>query len=164
MNLIEKIVELCGRSVSWITTLLVLLIGIDVFIRQVFGFSQTWILELEWQLFAVIFLIGASYTLKHDKHVRVDVFYSNFSETKKAWVNLIGTLLLCIPWTILLIQKSIHYAMNSWYIREGSSNPGGLAARYIIKFVMVLGFILLLIQAIALLFSSLKKIKASWNS
>jgi TRAP-type mannitol/chloroaromatic compound transport system permease small subunit len=163
LNFIEKIIEGCGKYISWVTTLLVIVIGIDVFIRQVFGFSQTWILELEWELFAAIFLIGASYTLKHDKHVRVDVFYTNFSETKKAWVNLIGTIVLCIPWTVLLIQKSYHYAMNSWYIREGSSNPGGLPARYVIKFVMLLGFCLLLIQAFALVIKSSNKIRESWK-
>jgi len=141
------------------TTVLVIIISLDVFLRKAFKLSKPWVLDLEWEIFAAIFLIGMSYTLKYDKHVRVDVFYTNFSEQKKAWVNLIGTVFLCIPWTILLIQKSYHYAMNSWYIREGSANPGGLGARYLIKFVMVIGFCLLLIQALILIIQSIQKIR-----
>jgi TRAP-type mannitol/chloroaromatic compound transport system permease small subunit len=156
----QNIIDFCGRSISWLTTFLVLLISLDVFLRKAFKLSKPWVIDLEWEIFAAIFLIGMSYTLQYDKHVRVDVFYTNFSDRKKAWVDLIGTIFLCIPWTLLLMQKSYNYAMNSWYIREGSANPGGLGARYLIKFVMVIGFCLLFLQAISLTIQSIHKIRS----
>ena len=71
--------ERIGRSVSWLTTLLVILICVDITRRFFFKVTATWIIELEWHLFALIFLLSAGFTLKHDRHVRVDLFYSNFS-------------------------------------------------------------------------------------
>jgi TRAP-type mannitol/chloroaromatic compound transport system permease small subunit len=160
---LENIPVYIGKWVSWLTTLLVILIFCDVVFRYVFKFSKTWIIDLEWHLFAAVFLLGAAYTLSEDKHVRVDVFYNSFSEKKKGWVNIIGTVFLLIPWTILIISKSYHYAMNSWLIGEGSPDPGGLGARYVIKFVMLLAFILLLIQAIITLVKEVKKLKGTWK-
>ena len=161
---LENIPILIGKWVSWLTTLLVILIFCDVVFRYIFKFSKTWIIDLEWHLFAAIFLLGAAYTLSEDKHVRVDVFYTSFSEKKKAIVNIIGTLFLLIPWTVLIIAKSYHYAMNSWLIGEGSPDPGGLGARYVIKFVMFLAFVLLLLQAVITLIKEFKKLKGTWKS
>ncbi len=158
MKVLNKISEIVGTAVSWLTTALVILICTDVLFRYVFKFSKTWIIDLEWHLFSVIFLLGAAYTLQADKHVRVDVFYHKFSDKKKAWVNLIGTLFLLIPWSTLLIVKSYSYAINSWVIREGAADPGGLPGRYIIKFVILLAFVFLLIQAISELIKNGKTI------
>ena len=158
-GLFSRIPVFVGKAISWLTTVLVFLICTDVIFRYIFNFSKTWIIELEWHLFAAIFLLGAAYTLNEDKHVRVDVFYNNYSKPKKAWVNVIGTVVLLIPWTILIIVKSYHYAVNSWLIGEGSADPGGLGARYIIKFVMVIAFVLLLMQAIATLWKNIKILK-----
>jgi len=110
---------------------------------------------LEWHLFAFIFLIGAAYALKHDRHVRVDVFYANFTEKQQAWVNLIGTLLFLIPFCIIIIYTSIRFAANAYAIQEGSPDPGGLPARYIVKAAIPIGFILLLLQACSLLIKSM---------
>jgi len=141
--------EWIGRSVSWLTTLLVVIICVDVFLRYLFGETSVWIGELQWHLFALIFLLGAGYALKHDRHVRVDVFYAKFSERDKALVNFWGALLFLIPWCILIIIFSFDYAMEAFRIKEGSPDPGGLPARYVIKFAITLGIGLLLLQAIA---------------
>ena len=127
---------------------------VDVIRRYLFNQTAVWITELEWHLFALIFLIGAGYALKHDKHVRVDLFYAKFSPKQKAWVNLLGTLLFLIPWCWIIISSSYNYAHNSYLINESSPDPGGLPARYIIKFSITVGFILLLLQAIALVLDS----------
>ena len=87
---IGSINEAVGRSVAWLTTLLVVIICVDVALRYIFSNTKAWILELEWHLFALIFLLGAGYAFKHDRHVRVDLFYANFSKRDKAWINLIG--------------------------------------------------------------------------
>ena len=90
---IQQLNEWAGKGISWLTTLLVLLVCFDVVTRYLFSDTQAWIMELEWHLFALIFIIGAGYAFKHDRHVRVDLFYANFSERDKAWVNLIGAIL-----------------------------------------------------------------------
>ncbi len=156
---LDSIPRSIGIAASWLTTLLVIIIFIDVVRRYLFNTTAVWLLDLEWHLFAAVFLLGAAYTLAEDKHVRVDVFYNNYSEKKKAWINIIGTIALLIPWATLILIKSFHYAMNSWYIREGSAEPDGLAARYIIKFVIVVAFFLLLIQSIATLYKNYKILK-----
>jgi TRAP-type mannitol/chloroaromatic compound transport system permease small subunit len=147
--IIEKISEMVGRAASWLTTLLVLLVCFDVLRRWLINDTEAWIMELEWHIFALIFLLGAAYSLQRDKHVRVDLFYTNFSERDKAWVNLVGTLLFLIPWCVLIVIFSWEYATESLHIDEGSPDPGGLPARYLIKFAIPLGIFLLLLQAIA---------------
>jgi TRAP-type mannitol/chloroaromatic compound transport system permease small subunit len=154
-NILENISTWVGERVKWLTTALVLLIFIDVVLRYLFSQTSAWVIELEWHVFALIFILGAAYTLKEDQHVRVDVFYTHFSQRKKAWVNLIGTLLFLIPWCLIIIYTSYHYADNSFAIRETSADPGGLPARYLIKFSVTIGFVLLLLQAVALCLRSI---------
>ena len=71
--------ERVGQAASWLTTALMLLVVVDVIIRYYFNDTQAWIIELEWHLFGLIFLLGAGYAFRHDRHVRVDVFYARFS-------------------------------------------------------------------------------------
>ena len=93
----EALNERVGTAVSWLTTVLVIVVCYDVFTRYLLKNSLVAVQELQWHLFALIFLIGAAYSLKHDKHVRVDVFYSRFSPRAQAWVNLVGRLLFLLP-------------------------------------------------------------------
>ena len=149
IRIIETISENSGTWTSWLTTVLVLLICYDVFMRYVFGETAIWITELEWHLFALIFLFAAGYAFKHERHVRIDLFYANWPEKRKAWVNLAGTILLLFPWCLIIIMGSYDYAMSSYQIRETSPDPGGLPARYLIKFAITIGFVLLFLQGIA---------------
>lgn len=150
IRLVHPINEWVGRTVAWLTTFLVLLVCFDVAQRSLFNTTAAWVMELEWHLFALIFLLGAGYSLKHDRHVRVDLFYAKFSEKDKALVNLLGTLLFLIPWCVLIIYFSFFYALDAYQIGEGSPDPGGLPARYIIKFAITIGIGLLFLQALAL--------------
>ena len=154
-NILERISRWVGERVKWLTTALVLLIFIDVVLRYLFSQTSAWVIELEWHLFALIFILGAAFTLAEDQHVRVDVFYTRFTPRKKAWVNLMGTVLFLIPWCLIVIYTSYHYAENSFAVREISADPGGLPARYLIKFSVTIGFILLLFQALALCLKSI---------
>lgn len=153
-KIIHQINEWVGHSVAWLTTGLVFLVCFDVATRYIFSDTSAWIMELEWHLFALIFLLGAGYTLRHDRHVRVDLFFTRFSQKEKALTNLIGSLLFLIPWCILIIIYAFNYGLESWHFREGSPDPGGLPARYIIKCSIALGMFLLLLQAIALTIDS----------
>ena len=126
-----------------------LLVCCDVIYRYLFNDTEAWIMELEWHMFALIFLLGAGFAFKHDRHVRVDLFYANFSEKDKALVNMLGGILFLIPWCLLIIIASFQYAGVSFVIRETSPDPGGLPARYLIKYAITVGGVLLLLQAIA---------------
>jgi len=156
---IDSVVDRIGRSVSWLTVILVVIMCTDVILRYLFDATKTWVIELEWHLFAVIFLIGASYTLLHDKHVRVDVFYERLNEKRKSWVDLLGILIFLIPWSLVILYYGWDYVANSYSFREGSPQPNGLPARYIIKSFIVIGFGLLVLQAISQVLKSIAKIR-----
>lgn len=158
VNHINQFTEKTGQWISWISLLLVVLIGIDVVLRYVFSWSSSANQELEWHLFATLFLLGSAYTLRYDKHVRVDVFYSRFSEKRKAWVNLIGTLIFLIPFCLVIIKTSIPFTHDAWVISESSAEPGGLPHRFLIKSTIPIGALLLLVQAIAQGLSALSSI------
>jgi TRAP-type mannitol/chloroaromatic compound transport system permease small subunit len=147
---VGKISTASGTAAGWLCTALVLLICYDVFMKNVFNYSNAAIFELQWHLFALIFLLGASYTLQHDRHVRVDVFYSKFTPRQQDWVNLLGILLFLIPFCLLVIDKSWLYARNSFLMHEKSPDPGGLPYRFLTKGAIILGFSMLLLQGIAL--------------
>ena len=144
-----------GKVIAWLTLLLVLVVCYDVVTRYVFKFSSVGVQELEWHLFAVIFLMGGAYTLKHEKHVRVDIIYSRLTERNQALINLIGAGLLLIPFCLLIVSSSIDFVWNSFIIGESSPNPGGLPARFILKAVLPISFMLILLQGVSVLFKSI---------
>jgi len=160
VQLVDKIIAIIGRASSWLTVLLVLVIVIDVFFRYAFSITSAASFELEWHLFAIIFLISAAWTLQEDKHVRVDVFYHKFSEKKKAWVNLIGTLFLLLPFCAIGFWESLSFVESSYTIGETSPQPGGLPARFLIKSTIPAGFFLLGLQGISLTIKCIKRISS----
>ncbi len=155
VKIMDFVSEKVGYFVSRLTAIMVVVVCYDVFTRYLLRKSHVWAQELEWHLFAVIFLLGAAYTLKHDKHVRVDIIYTKFSPKTRAWVNLVGTIVFLIPFTILIIWASRNFVVFSFMIRETSPDPGGLPARYILKACIPIGSFLLLLQAFSLVFKSL---------
>jgi len=159
-NWISQCNRWIGEKVSWFSLVLVILICLDVLFRYLFASTQTWIIELEWHIFSLLFLIGASYAFLENEHVRVDVFYNNYTSKTKARFDIFFTIILLIPWCIVIIKTSYQYAVNSFYMNEASPNPGGLPARYIIKFAICFGFILLLAQAIAFIIDRIKTLKS----
>lgn len=155
IKFVDNLNERIGYLISWLTTLMVLVVCYDVFTRYLLKNSMVAVQELEWHLFAVIFLIGAAYTLKNEKHVRVDIFYVKLSKKRQAWINLLGSILFLIPFSILVIWSSQNFVINSFNIREISPDPGGLPARYLLKACIPLGFFLVLLQGFSLTFTSL---------
>ncbi|RMF54463.1 MAG: TRAP transporter small permease subunit [Calditrichaeota bacterium] len=155
---IDKLNERVGNSVIWLTSALVLIVCYDVITRYLFRESMVAIQELEWHLFAFIFLLAAAFTLKHDRHVRVDVFYVKFSPKVRAWVDLFGTLFFLIPFSLVVIISSWNFVAISFKIGETSPDPGGLPARYILKAAIPIAFILVLLQSISIIHQSLKTI------
>ena len=147
---IDTINEYIGRGVAWVTLGLVLVVFVDVVMRYLFNTSFVFTQELEWHLFGFIFLIGAGYTLLHDGHVRVDIFYQRLGARGRAWVNFIGVLVFLLPGCILIIITSWKFVYNSWSILEGSPDPGGIPLRFIVKGTITVGFALLCLQGLSL--------------
>jgi len=158
IRFVDSVNEKLGIFASWITTLMVLVVCYDVVTRYLLKKSSVAVQEMEWHLFAIVFLIGAAYTLKHDRHVRVDVLYMKFKPKIKAWVNLLGSLIFLIPVCLIGIWSSFNFMANSFLIGEGSPDPGGLPARYVLKAVIPFSFLLLLLQGLSLSFRSLMEI------
>jgi TRAP-type mannitol/chloroaromatic compound transport system permease small subunit len=147
-----------GRGVAWVTLLLVVVVFVDVVMRYLFKTSFVFTQEMEWHLFAFIFLIGAGYTLLNEGHVRVDIIYQRLGTKARAWVNLCGVVLFLIPGCLLIILTSWKFVHNSWSMLEGSPDPGGIPFRFIVKGTIPVGFVLLLLQGISLGLHSLMQL------
>lgn len=147
---IDAINTWVGRFVAWITALVVMVVFVDVVMRYAFSISFVFTQELEWHLFAFIFLMGAGYTLLKDGHVRVDIFYQRMGKRTRAGINFFGVLLFLIPGCILIIATSLKFVHNAWAVMEGSPDPGGIPYRFILKSCIPAGFVLVLLQGLSL--------------
>ncbi len=150
---IDRLNVAIGRLVGWLTLAMVLIGAYNAVVRYLGSslgrnLSSNAYLELQWYLFSLVFLFGASYTLRQGAHVRVDLLYGRLSERGRAWIDLVGTLVLMLPFTIFTMWASWPSVRNSWAVREVSPDPGGLA-RYPIKSVILLAFALLALQGIS---------------
>ena len=148
-SIIDNLNDRIGYLVGWITTLMVLVVFYDTIMRYTFNKGNVALQELEWHLFAIVFLIGAAYTLKQGGHVRVDIIYQNLSEKTRAWIDFTGIFILLIPFCVMVVLSTQDFIMNSWAVREVSPDPGGLGARYILKAMIPLGFFLLIVQGLS---------------
>lgn len=151
LALIDSFTDSTGKITSWLVLALVLLICYDVAMRYLFQQGSVALQELEWHLFALLFLLGSAYTLKHDDHVRVDIIYRSrfISEKQRAWIDILGTILLLLPFCLLVIITSWPFVENAFYYREGSPDPSGLPYRFLLKGSLLLAFSLLILQGIA---------------
>ncbi len=152
--------EWSGRAIAWFTLIIVLLTFVIVVCRYLFNSGWIMLQETVMYLYAWIFLLGIAYTLKHDEHVRVDIFYQKFSSQKKAWVNLLGTVFLIFPMVGFMFYSCWDYVLNSWEILEQSPDAGGLAFVYLLKSGIFVFCFLLLIEGIAQFFLALASILA----
>jgi TRAP-type mannitol/chloroaromatic compound transport system permease small subunit len=155
---IDTLNEWVGRGTAWVSLALVAVVFIDVVMRYALNKSFVFTQELEWHIFAFIFLIGAGYTLLHDGHVRVDIFYQRFGFKGKAWINLMGVLFFLIPGCLMVIMTSWHFVVRAFVVGEGSPDPGGIPYRFIVKGLIPVGFSLLLLQGLSMGIHSLLQI------
>ncbi len=156
MQLLEKTINRIGQLSSWLTVAMIGLLFSVVVLRYVF--SEGWIAMQEsvlW-LHSMVFLLTAAWTLGIDGHVRVDVFYREFSERRKAWVDLIGTVFLLFPVAGFLLYSSVPYVQRSWAVSESSFEAGGLPAVYILKTLIPIAAGLLLLQGLVIILRQAK--------
>ncbi len=150
---IDRLNNRIGSTIQWLALLLVVVGAFNALARYATRYTSVSLssnayLDLQWYLFSLIFLLGAAYGLNHDHHVRVDVLYSRIGRRGRAWVDLLGTVLFLIPFSLVMLWVSWGPIQRSWSILEASSDPGGLP-RYPIKTVILVSFALLLLQAVS---------------
>lgn len=124
---IDALTERIGRAVVWLVLLVALLSAGNAFMRYGFSYSSNAYLEAQWYIFSLIFLLGGSYALNHNAHVRIDLLFGRFSRRTQAWIDVVGTVLFLLPMALGLIYLSWPWAMNSLSIREMSPDVGGPA-------------------------------------
>ena len=145
---IDGVNERFGRIADWCVLLACLISAGNALVRYGFSFSSNAWLEIQWYLFAAIFMLGAPYTLRRNGHVRVDVIYGNLSPRLKLWVDLLGGILFLMPPVLIIGWMSWPLFYDSWRSGEVSSNAGGLI-RWPVKLLLPLGFGLLALQGLS---------------
>lgn len=147
-RVIDSLNTWVNRGVIWLVLLVTLVAAGNAMVRYLLHSSSNAWLELQWFMYGLIFLLGASYTLQRNGHVRVDVLYGKYPPRLKVWVDLLGTLLFLIPTTVIIFLTTLPWVRDSISIREMSPDAGGLPY-WPIKLVLPIAFALLFLQAIS---------------
>lgn len=157
---VDTVSKYTAYFTAFILALLVMLIVYDATARYLFSSGSTALQELEWHFFDVVILLSIAFTLKHNSHVRVDIFYDKFSLKTQALINILSVLFFILPLSFLIIYIGIGFVELSFMQSEASSDPGGLTHRWIVKSLMPLAFSFLALEAFSLLADEIKK----WRS
>jgi TRAP-type mannitol/chloroaromatic compound transport system permease small subunit len=145
----DRAIRAVGSAVSWIWMVLLLVVVANVVMRYVFGQGRIEFEEIQWHLYSIGFLVGLSYALEADDHVRIDLLYEKFGLKAKAWIEFIGILVFLVPFIVVVVVYAIPFVAYSIGINEVSEAPGGLPARWAIKSVLLIGFALLAIATLS---------------
>lgn len=145
---IDALNEKIGHAISWALLLAVIICTGNAVVRYLFNISSNGWLEIQWYLFAAIFLLATSYTLRRNEHVRIDVIVGRFSKRTQVWIDLLGFLLFLMPATLLILYYSVPYAWISIENQEVSSNAGGLIV-WPAKLLIPVGFTFLILQGVS---------------
>ena len=140
-------VDALGRGVAWLTLLMTLLTFAIVLLRYGFNLGWIWLQESVTYLHAVVFMVAAAWAFQHDDHVRVDIFYRERSPRYRSLVNLLGTLLFLVPFSLFMLYVAWDYVAVSWSTWESSREPGGLPLVWLLKSLLLVMPALLLLQS-----------------
>ncbi len=146
--MIDTLNERIGKVCDWLVLLACIVSAANAMVRYAYDISSNAWLELQWYMFAVMVMFGASFTLKKNEHVRVDIWYMTLSERGQIWVDIIGTVVFLLPACVILGWLSWPFFLQSYNVLEHSSNAGGLL-RWPIKIVIPVGFFLLTLQGLS---------------
>jgi TRAP-type mannitol/chloroaromatic compound transport system permease small subunit len=160
-NLVDRVSVFTGKAAAWLTLFMVVVTFIVVVMRYVFDAGLIWLQESVIWMHAVVFMLGAAYTLQQEEHVRVDVFYRTMNAKHRALVDLIGVLVFLLPLCLFLGWKSFDFVAASWRLQEASRESGGLPYPLIpiLKTVLVLMPLALAMQGISLLLRSINRLR-----
>ena len=155
VNFIDSINDWVGRAISWLLVLMVLNVFFVVVLRYVFGFGAIWMQELYVWSHAIVFLMGAGYTLLHKGHVRIDLIYRSASNKYKSLIDLLGSVFFALPVIYVIFIKSLPMVERSWKVLEKSAEAGGLPGLFLFKTVLLVFPLLFGIQFISLALKSI---------
>lgn len=158
---LELLIKWVGYLAATALALLIVLVVYDALMRYLFQSGSIALQELEWHLFDVLIMLGIAYTLQRASHVRVDIFYDQYSDKMRHIINIIGTLLFILPFSLLIIYVGFDFVMLSFEQLEASSDPGGLPYRFIVKSLMPLAFVLLIVQSLNEVYKEFTLLKAA---
>lgn len=158
-NTINGFSDLLGKVAAVLLLLLLLNVVYDVVMRYLFNDVSIGFQEMEWHLYSTMFLLGVPYTIRHNGHVRVDLFYENRSLKAKAWIDLLGTVIFLLPFTLLVFYYGLTFASESFKMNEQSGDPGGLPFRWLIKSLISFSFLAMSISGIGFLLHSINTIR-----
>ena len=145
---IDAFSEWMGRWVAWLVLLAVLISAGNAVMRKAFNMSSNGFLEIQWYLFAAVFLLASGYTLLRQEHVRIDVISGRFSKRTQIWIDIIGLCVFLLPFALIIIRLSMPLVLNAYATQEVSSNAGGLL-RWPVFAMLPLGMLVLSIQAVS---------------
>ena len=147
-RLIDRTTEWIGRWIAWLVLAAVLISALNAAVRKAFNTSSNAYLEIQWYLFAAVFLLAAGYTLLRQEHVKIDVISGRFSKRTQIWIDIIGLACFVLPLVWTVIHLSLPLAIRAYEMNEYSSNAGGLI-RWPVFALLPLGFLLLGVQAVS---------------
>ena len=156
LKFIGKIIDALGNLCSLLMLLMIANVFYDVIMRYFFNDVSIGMQELEWHLFAAMFMFGIAYTLKEDAHVRVDIFYDVMTARKKAIINIFGSVIFALPMTLLILYFGYDYAFDAYQMGEGSADPGGLPHRWIVRSVIPLSSFFLVLAIVHVILRSIQ--------
>ncbi len=151
--------DLLGKIAGVLLIILLFNVFYDVVMRYMFNDVSIGMQELEWHLYATVFLLGISYSLRHDGHVRVDIIYEGLSAKMQGWVDLVGVLIFLLPFTLLVFYYGLDFVIESWSLSERSGDPGGLLYRWAIKSMIPISFMSMAISGVGLVLHSINRIR-----
>ncbi len=146
---IDTFTDRCGRLLAWLALAMALVTALIVILRYGFNTGSILAQEAVTYMHGTLFMLGAAYALKTGAHVRVDIFYRNFSPRGQAWVNSLGGIVFLMPLCAFIAFSSWDYVAESWAIRESSPEPGGIPAVFLLKTLIPLMALNLFLQALA---------------
>lgn len=146
---LDRLLTRLAAGTSWVWLLLMLVIVANVLLRYLFGEGRVELEELQWHLFAIGWLVGLSYGVVHNAHIRVDLVYERLSVRRQAWVELVGICCLLLPLVALVLWYVMPFVSYSWQLGEISVAPGGLPYRWLIKTALLVGFALLAVAVLS---------------
>jgi TRAP-type mannitol/chloroaromatic compound transport system permease small subunit len=159
---LDRISVATGRAVSWLTLAMVVCTFVIVILRYLFDTGVIWLQESVTWMHAVVFMLGAAYTLQAEEHVRVDIFYRGMTGTKKAWIDLLGVLLFLLPLCAFFLVESFDYVAASWRIAEVSRDAGGLPYPFVplLKSILLVMPLAVMLQGISMAVGSIIRIRS----
>lgn len=160
---IDRLNDAIYTVIRWLTLAMILVGALNALARYATKYTPVSITsnaysDIQWYMFSLIFLLGAAAGLRQEVHVRVDVLYERISQRARAWIDIAGTIVFLLPFCVMMLVTSWPAIHNSWLVREGSPDPGGLA-RYPIKTVILVCFVLLFLQGLSQLITRIAALR-----